>query len=569
VEEAMKRVGKIFLWFVAILFVIEVAAIAVMWYSRRIRPATVLTYRIEGVVSEQPPRDVFSELALGPRTTVSDVVESLDRARRDPRITGIELRVSESTLGFANIQEIREKIREFNRSGKFSVAYLEFGTNRSYYLASACQTVVLLPKSTLFIRGLMTSSTFFRGTFDKLGIYPDIYHVGEYKSAKEIYTEKKYTPAHREAAEALLKDFSRQFVRHIAENRGLSVEEAERAIAQGPLSSEEALKLKLVDRVAYSDEVRELIRGKNAGKDNVRSYREYLRRSSRGGASKLAVIFATGTILPGRSTDNPLTGEVMGSETMAEQFRRAREDSSVRAVVVRVNSPGGAVFPSEAIRREVELTRNVKPVVVSMSDVAASGGYWIAVSANKIVAEPGTVTGSIGVVGGKFNLKGLYEKFGLSKDFIATTENSTIEYPFQNFTPAQREKVQTYMRQTYDDFVQGVAEGRGMDVAAVEKVARGRVWTGERAQELGLVDELGGLDAAIAAAKELAQIPADETVSLLYLPPPRPLLDRLLDVMSGVRAMRDGLSVREWLARLESLAGLGAWALLPAVPQAQ
>lgn len=565
----MKRVGKIFLWFVAIVFAVELVAIGVLWYSRRIQPETVLTYRIEGVISEQPPRDVFSELALGPQTTISDLVESLDRARVDPRIAGIELRVSESTMGFANIQEIRDKIREFNRSGKFSVAYLDFGTNRSYYLASACQTVVLLPKSTLFIRGLMTSTTFFRGTFDKLGIYPDIHHVGEYKSAKEIYTEKKYTPAHREANEALLMDFSRQFVRHIAENRGLSVEEAERAIAQGPLSSEEALKLKLIDRVGYPDEVRELVRQKNGGKENLRSYREYLRRSSRGGAAKLAVIFATGMILPGRSTDNPLTGEVMGSETMAEQFQRAREDSSVRAVVVRINSPGGAVFPSEAIRREVELTRKAKPVVVSMSDVAASGGYWIAMSANKIVAEPGTLTGSIGVVGGKFNLKGLYEKLGLSKDFIATTENSTIEYPFQNFTPAQREKIQSYMRRSYEDFVRGVAEGRGMELAAVEKVARGRVWTGERAQQLGLVDELGGLDVAIAAAKELAQIPADETVSLIYLPPPRPLFERLLEMMSGARAMRDGLSIREGLERLESLAIMAPWALLPSVPQVQ
>lgn len=563
----MKKVGKIFLWFVAILLVLEVVAIAVVWYSRRIQPNTVLTYRIEGVVSEQPPRDVISELFLGPQTNVSDLVESLERARLDPRVTGLELRVSESTMGFANIQEVRQKIREFNRSGKFSVAYLEFGTNRTYYLASACQTVVLLPKSTLFIRGLMTSTTFFRGTFDKLGIYPDFYHIGEYKSAKEVYTERKFTPAHREANEALLRDFSRQFARHIAENRGLSVEEADRAIAQGPLSSDEALELKLVDRLGYPDEVMQLIREKNAGEENRRPYREYLRRSSRDGKSKLAVIFATGTILPGRSTDNPLTGEVMGSETMGEQFRQAREDASVRAVVVRVNSPGGAVFPSEAIRREVELTRKVKPVVVSMSDVAASGGYWIAMSANKIVAEPGTITGSIGVVAGKFNVLGLYEKLGLSKDFIATTENSTIEYPFQNFTPAQRAKVQSFMRETYDAFVEGVAESRGMEVAAVDKVARGRVWTGERAQELGLVDELGGLDVAIAAAKELAQIPAEETVSLIYLPPPRPLLDRLLDLMSGVRAMRSGFSVREWLGRIESLASLGPWAVLPTAPQ--
>jgi protease-4 len=215
--------------------------------------------------------------------------------------------------------------------------------------------------------------------------------------------------------------------------------------------------------------------------------------------------------MPGHSGDSPLGDEVMGADTVAEQLRRAREDDSVRAVVLRVDSPGGVAFASEVIRHELELTKRTKPVVASLSDVAASGGYWIAMSANRIIAEPGTITGSIGVLTGKFNILGLYEKLGMSKDFVTTTENSTLDYPFQNFTPAQREIVMKNMRTIYRDFLQGVAAGRGMKVEDVDKIAQGRVWTGERAKQIGLVDELGGLHTALARARQLAKIPADAT----------------------------------------------------------
>jgi protease-4 len=241
----------------------------------------------------------------------------------------------------------------------------------------------------------------------------------------------------------------------------------------------------------------------------------------------------------------------------------------LKAVVLRVDSPGGSAFSSEVIRRELLLTKRVKPVVVSMSDVAASGGYWISMSANKIVAEPATITGSIGVLTGKFNLSGLYEKLGLSKDFVATTENSTLDWPFQNYTPAQREAVLKYMREIYKDFLEGVAEGRRMNVEAVDRIAQGRVWTGTRAQQLGLVDELGGLHTAIAAAKQLARIPVSEEVSLVFLPPPISLFDRLRDLLGSAEMLDPIRSSRRWLAQLEALAREPAWAILPAVPDVQ
>jgi protease-4 len=565
----MRKIGKVILVLIGIVLVMEIIAITVSYLARRIQPNTVLTLSIEGEIEERPPQDALTEALFGTRLTVTDIVQALDRAETDPRITGIDVRVGESTMSMAKIQEIHQKVREFNRRGKFSVAYLEYATNRTYYLASACQTVILLPTSLFHVRGMMTSTTFLRGTLDKLGIYPDLYHIGDYKNAMNVFTEKKYTPAHREADQALLEDFYCQFLRGVAEGRGLNLEEVEKAIAKGPYTSREALAAKLVDRLAYADEVRDFVKQKNRGSDNRLNLAEYLRRTERGGGSKLAVIYATGTILPGRSGDTPFGGAVMGSETIAEQFRRAREDASIQAVILRVDSPGGVAFSSEIIRHEVVVTRAVKPVVVSMSDLAASGGYAIAMSANKIVAEPGTITGSIGVVGGKYNILRLYEKLGLSKDYITTTDNSTIDYPFQNFTPAQRESVLRYMRDIYSEFLQGVAEGRHMKVEAVDKIGQGRVWSGERARQLGLVDELGGLDAAISAAKTLAKIPPGDRVSLVYLPPPKSLFEKLRDLVGATSVSARGATLRQWLDQIETLARTPAWTLLPAVPEVE
>jgi protease-4 len=565
----MKKIGKILLWLIAIFVVLQIVGIGIRYASRRIPSKTVLTIPIEGFIQEQPTQDVFSSFVTGSPLTVTDIVEGLDRARTDPRITGVIVRVSESTMNMAKMQEIRGKIREFNRAGKFTVAHLEFATNGPYYLASACQTIIQLPKSMLYVRGMMASSTFYRGTLDKLGIVPDLLHAGEYKNAVNVYTEKKYTPAHREATQALLEDWYGEYVRGVAEARGLKPEEVRTALAQGPFNSEEAVAAKLVDRLGYEDEVRTFVNQKNHGSDNRLGLRDYLRRTEREGKSKLAVIYATGTIVPGHGGDEMFGETLMGSETMAEQFRRAREDDSLKAVVFRIDSPGGSVFASEVIRREVELTRRRKPVVASFSDVAASGGYWIALPANKIVAQPGTITGSIGVITGKFNLLGLYDKLGLSKDFVATTDNATLDYLYQNFTPAQRESVQKYMLGIYKDFIGYVAKARGMSVEAVDRIGQGRVWTGERARQLGLVDELGGLDTAIAAAKELAKIPKSEKVSLVYLPAPRSLVERILSLTDGTSFGGRMASPRAWLVRLESLAREPAWVLMPDVPQVQ
>lgn len=565
----MKTFVKVVLGLIAILVVLEIVGLGIRYASRRIPANTVLTMAIEGLIEEQPAQSVFSSFLVGAPLTVTEIVEGLDRARTDPRITGMVVRVGESTMNMAGLQEVRDKIREFNRAGKFSVAHLELATNGAYFLASACQTIFQLPKSMLYVRGMMASSTFYRGTLDKLGIVADLYNVGEYKNAVNLYTEKKYTPPHREATQALLDDWYGEYVRGVAEARGLKPDDVKTAFAKGPFNSEEALGVKLVDRLGYADDARAFVREKNHGSENRLSLREYLRRTEREGESQLAVIFAVGDIVPGRSGDEVFGETLLGSDTMVEQFRRAREDDALKAVIFRIDSPGGVTFASEVIRREVELTRRVKPVVVSMSDVAASGGYYIALPANRIVAQPGTITGSIGVYGGKFNLQGLYDKLGLSKDYVATTDNATLDYLFQNFTPAQRETVQKHMRAVYQDFIAGVAAARRMKPEAVDRIGQGRVWTGERARQLGLVDELGGLDTAIAVAKGLAKIPKSEKVGLVYLPPPKSLLERILSLSEVVSFGNRAASLRARLARLEALAREPVWTLLPSVPQVQ
>jgi protease-4 len=565
----MKTIWKVILIVGVALAAVFALAIVGIVYARMVKPNTVLVMRIEGEVPEQSPAYSLAEMFNVETTTVTDITEAIERARTDPHITGLEVRVGETDMNMGKLQEIRDRIQAFNRAHKFSVAYLEFATNQSYYLASACQTLVMLPKSEFHLHGMMASTTFLRGTFDKLGIYPDFLHIGDYKNATNVYTEKKFTAAHREATKGLLDDWYHQFVQGVATSRGLKPEEVKKIIAAGPYNSDAAPATHLVDRVAYGNDLRNLVVRKNHGYDRRIGLHRYLERSEKFAIDKIAVIYAVGEIVPGTSATSPFGDEMMGSDTIAQQFRRARNDDLVKAVVVRVDSPGGVAFSSEIMRHELELTRAVKPVVVSMSDVAASGGYWLAMSANHIVAEPGTITGSIGVLMGKFNIEGLYEKLGMSTDFVATTENSTLEYPFQNFSPAQREIVLRNMRGTYNDFLQGVAEGRHMKVADVDKIAQGRVWTGERARQLGLVDELGGLHTAIARARELARIPAYENVSLMPLPPHRTFIERLLEPSEGDSAIAPTASLHAWLTELESLTRFSVWAILPGLPRLQ
>ena len=549
--------------------VIEIVVIGVMNFRNRIRPDTVLVVDVRGSVAEEAPRGFWEEVTRGRVKVMSDFLEAIDRAARDSRINGLVLRVGGGGMNMAKLQELRGKIREFNQSGKFSAVFLESATNRSYYLASACGSVTLVPQSILGISGMMAESTFLRGTLDKLGIEADLYHAGDYKSASNLLTEKGYTKEHRESVEALLRDWYGEFLQGIAEGRELEVSRVASLVEQAPYTSREALEAGLVDEVAYRDQFDEKIKELNQGSENRASVGRYLARTDAEGDSKIAVLYASGTIMTGESSEDPVLGTVLGSSTLSEQLKWVREDESFKAAILRVDSPGGSAVASEIIRREVELTQKEIPVIVSMSDVAASGGYWIAMGADRIVAQPGTVTGSIGVITGKLNLKGLYAKLGMSKDYVALTENATIEWAFQNYTRRQRVVVRRIMQEYYDAFKAGVSKGRKLSLEEVEKIAQGRVWTGERAARLGLVDELGGMDVALRWAKQLADIPEAERVRLVHVTTRKTMIEKIWDALGGVSALRPR-SVRERFGRVTALAEEGpVWVLVPFLPEAR
>jgi len=545
----MSRRTKIFLILLAAAVFVVYVLVAL---TGRIPKGSVLVLRVAGGIEEQAPTDLLSAWKSEQVLVYHDYTEAVEAATTDPRIAGLLVEIGGLEIGWGRVQELRSRLLEFRKTGKPSVCYLsgDFSSNRQYYLASACEQVWLVPSSSLGVVGLMAEALFFRGTLDKLGVYPDMYHIGAYKTAKNQYTEKKFTPEHREMVESLIGSIYRQYVSDAAEARGMDRAQFEKLVTAGPFLAQEALSRKLIDRAAYRDEIQDFFKEKT-GRWNPIELSRYRNQIRSAGGERIAVVYATGAILVGQSDYSPWLGFTMGSDSVAADLRRAREDDSIKAVILRVESPGGSAVGSEIIRREVQRLREKgKPIIVSMADVAGSGGYWISMSAEHIVAEPSTITASIGVVYGKMNISGLFHLVGLSTDYYATSPNATLLWPQQNFTPAQREVIQRFMQDIYQNFVKGVADGRKMKPEAVDKIGRGRVWTGAQAKDLGLVDELGGLDRAIAVAKQRAGIPAGRKVRLVRLPERKSFWDVLVN--DGLVRLDSARLAGEFLRRLES-----------------
>ena len=503
---------------------------AAMKPSRMILPSyAVLVIDATGQIEEQHSPDLFS--AFGGFTTpvLHDYVDAIDAAAKDSHIAGLVVRIAPLETGWGKLEEIRSHLLAFRKSGKPSICYLGYDGigNPEYYLATACQQIWLVPTAPVSIRGMMAEALFFRGTLDKLEIVPEFYHIAEYKTAGNTFTEKQFTPAHKEEVEGLLHSIYDLYLNDASKARGMDRAQFEALLNRGPFSSSDAVTNKIVDRLGYWDQLQDYFKGRAQGWNPV-SLNRYRSSISNDGTANIAVVHASGLIVSGDSGSTSGGGSVMGGDSVAADLRTARKDHSIKAIVLRVDSGGGSVVGSEVIRREVELANQVKPVVVSMSDVAASGGYWIAAPARKIVADPGTITGSIGVLIGKFNVSGLYALLGMSTDSVATSDNATMFSAQQNFTPAQRAYIQKSLNDTYADFTKGVAQGRKMTVEAVDKIGKGRVWSGVQAKEIGLVDELGGLDRAIEIAKQLSNIPAGESVHIVRYPEEKSFFEQFL-----------------------------------------
>ncbi len=477
---------------------------------------SVLHIGLNHVISERTIPDPFEELELpGFVTTrsfgLNDVLSRIAGAKEDDRIKGIYLDLSAVSANFATLQEIRDALLDFKESGKFMVAYSEGYTQRAYYLASVADKIYVNPEGTVDFRGLASQTMFLKGALDKLGVEAQVVKVGTYKSAVEPFILDKMSDANREQVNSFLGSIYEHFIAQVAESRNIS-RDSLAAIADGYLvrTADDAITYGLADAKVYKDEVlaelKELLDIDQSKDINAVALTKYKPAAKSGKASvrdRIAVVYAVGEIVSGEGGD-----EIIGSERISRELRKMRRDDKVKAVVFRVNSPGGSALASDVIWREVNLLKQEKPIIVSMGDVAASGGYYIAAAADSIFAQPNTITGSIGVFGVIPNMQNLMNnKLGITYDQVKTGKHAdfltNVDRPL---TADERNILQMEVNRIYDTFLQRVADGRGLSKEQVDSIGQGRVWSGHQALELGLVDRLGSIEDAIAAAASKAGI---------------------------------------------------------------
>jgi protease-4 len=533
----MKRVLVKFLAAIGALLIVGVvtAGIYRMVSKSHVPSKTILEIDFQQPLVEFVPDDPAAKLLGGGRQPrVLDVVQALERAGDDKRVVGLIARCGSGGLGMATIQELRDAVLAFRAKGKTATAFIETtgedaAGNGAYYLATAFDQIYLQPSGDIGLIGLLREVPFIRGTLDKLGLIPRFDHRSEYKTAMNLLTEKQFTEAHREAATEIMDSQFGQLIRDIAAARKLSEGEVRALINRGPFLGQEALDAKLVDGLAYRDDVYARLKTKGSKFLYLSKYLDRAGTPYERGKT-IALIFGVGGVQRGKSGYDPVFQEVtMGSDTLAGAFRAAVEDKDVKAILFRVDSPGGSYVASDTIWREVANARKAgKPVVVSMGDVAGSGGYFVAIPADKIVAHPATLTASIGVVSGKFVTTNFWDKLGITWDEVHTSSNSQVFTGLSDFTPEQWARFETELDRIYDDFTTKVAEGRKLPKEKVLEIAKGRVWTGEDAKERGLVDELGGFSVAMKLVRQAAGLAPDAKVQLKEFPAKKSLLERLL-----------------------------------------
>ncbi len=500
-----------------------------------------LSLRLEGPLPEAPPV-TFPLPAFESRSpmTVSEVWSVLRRSARDPRIKGVVLKPRGLAAGWAKVEEIREGIAEVRKAGKPVYAWLASPGAREYYLASAADRVFLSPEDLLDLKGLRVEASYLKGTLDKLGVEVEVEHIGKFKDAGDTFTRTSMSPETKESLNAVLDVLYSRLCAGIAGGRKMSAEQVRTIIDQGPFIAPKAKEAGLIDGLEYEGEVDKQLAAKTGLEpEQVVGARDFFRASGDVAGRKtrnIAYLVAQGDILRGASAD--LFGEdrVITPRAIDQQLRLIGDDTSIRGVIVRVDSPGGDAIASDEILEALKKLSKKKPMVISMSDVAASGGYYIAMTGDPVVAYPGTLTGSIGVIYGKVNLQGLYSKIGLSKEILKRGRFADIDSDFQRLTPEGRAKLRESLQFIYDGFLKRVSDGRRKKVEEIEPFAQGRVWIGAQAQGNGLVDELGGLDRAIAVLKKKAGIPDDEQVRLMLFPGRRSFFDELMKSASGAES---------------------------------
>ena len=481
--------------------------------------------------------------------SLAEAIGRLDKAAKDDAIVGVLLKIDGPSIGRGKLNEFRQAISRVRAKGKKVVAYLDSAGSGDYLVAAGCDEVVMPESGVLMLLGVRSEVSFYKNLFDLVGLKAEMLRVGEYKSAAEPYSRTDMSKEFREELEQVLGDFYDQMVEQVATGRKLDPEKVKAAIDNGPHTANAAKELGLITRVAYEDELTGILKGDKGGTTiklakrygkkkidtdfsgltgmikmmNMMMGLEPQARSSKN--PKIAVIHATGMIMPGASTSDFLGDSTLGSDTLVKAIEKAGSDATVKAIVLRIDSPGGSALASDLIWRAIENVE--KPIVASMGDVAGSGGYYIAMGADTIFAEPGTITGSIGVVGGKIAMEGLFNKVGITTSVVSRGKNSGILSTTTGFTDSERAAMTKLLLDIYKQFTEKAAKGRKMEYAALEKLARGRIYSGATALKLGLVDKIGTLEDAVEHAKQLAKLGPDDKVERLILPKPSSPLESL------------------------------------------
>jgi protease-4 len=535
------------LWLIGMAIVL----VTVIGMKGKVPSKTILEANFEQEFLEDVPATPSAQLLLSRKQTLRDVVDAIDRGASDDRVVGMIAKIGAAPMGMAQTQEIRDAVQRFRAHKKFAVAYSEtfgeFGPgNGSYYLATAFDHIYLQPSGDVGLTGIIMESPFLKGTLAKLGMTFHGDHRYEYKNALNFFTETKYTGPHKEAMTAIMNSWFKQMKDGICQARQIAPEQFQAIVDSGPYLGKEAVAAKLVDAVAYRDEVYNDVKNKAGDGAELLYLDKYLSRAGRphDHGKIIALVFGVGGVTRGRSDYDPVQGsQTMGSDTAASAIRAAAEDKDVKAILFRVDSPGGSYVASDTIWREVVRARQAgKPVIVSMGNLAGSGGYFIAMAADKIVAEPGTITASIGVLGGKMLTSGLWDKVGLSWDEVHDGQNATMFTGTHDYTPAEWGRFQAWLDRVYVDFTNKVADGRKLPKEKVLEIAKGRIWSGQDAKNLGLVDELGGYDTALQLAKKAARVPEADDVKIVVFPRPRTFLQSVLDRRGPDNSDKEGVS---------------------------
>ena len=529
---------KFWIVFIALAIVVG-GGMGFLWYSVSSLEKAVsvdgglLVWQVGGAYPEERDDSFWGQVRAGGELTLSETLFSLRRAARDERITGLLMDFNGLGTDWAKLEELRGAVEFFKESGKPVIAYMDGGSTRDYALAACADEIVVSPEANLMVLGIVAELDFMRETLDKLGMKADFIHVGKYKSAPERMTRDEASDANREMIEAIVEDRFDDLVQGLAVHRAVEAEQVAGWIDQGMFDAPAALEAGLVDTVMYYADVLE----SRFAEDEITDLGDYVLAGAKPGQAEKTVglVYATGVIMPGSSRFDNFQGKICGSESVVEDLEAFGEDEDIDLVLLRVDSPGGSALASDLIWDAIGKVQEKKPLIISMSGMAASGGYYIACRGDSIFADPGTLTGSIGVYAGKMDRSAMYEKIGVNREFITRGDNALLFSDEGGFTPEQRILFSRQMNNFYERFLAKVAEGRNMTRDEVHAVAQGRVWTGNQGLEHGLVDGIGGLDRALLSAKWMLGLQAEDRVNVRSFGESLTMLERML-----IRSLRDG-----------------------------